>query len=599
MPIALFVLLAVPLVVALVALLHPRWYPLLDMAWTEMRLRDVWSSHPPLIGLAGRIGPLGHQGSHPGPLSFYLLWPFYEIFGASAWAMEAASVMVHLLAIGLLLWIANRRAGLGLVLGVAAGLAVLLHGFGPVLLTQAWNPYLPALWWLVFLLAAWSIIDGDLALMPVAVFAGSLCAQTEVAYLGLTVGVGVAAVAFAGYQTYRRRDDRDVVRRFARWTAITGAVAVLVWIPPVVEQLTTSHGNLQVLFDYFRNPPQSTVGLREGIKVLLAHLNPVTPITKALVPTTSHVDVTTGSVVPGSFFLAAWLGSVLVAWRLRLGSILRLHAVIAATLLLGVFSISRIFGVLWYYLVLWAWGVDVLMVVAVGWTLAVLIGGRLGPGPRSRAATAGAAVLVAATVVLTVLFGIDAARVEFPTPRLSATLGAVIPPTVRALDRQPGLHSGRAGRYLVTFGDPASLGAQGFGLINELEREGFDVGAPALYRGPVTPHRVLSSRDATAVVHLAIGTNIAYWQAKPEARQIAYYDPRNARERVEYLRLHDAIVRELQAAGLSDLVPGVDGELFATTLDPRLPALPRRQLARLSDLGLPAAVFLAPPSVTG
>ena len=49
-------LLALPLVVALVALRHPHWYPLLDMAQTEIRVRDVTSAHPPLIGLAGRIG---------------------------------------------------------------------------------------------------------------------------------------------------------------------------------------------------------------------------------------------------------------------------------------------------------------------------------------------------------------------------------------------------------------------------------------------------------------------------------------------------------------------------------------------------------------
>jgi hypothetical protein len=46
-------------------------------------------------------------------------------------------------------------------------------------------------------------------------------------------------------------------------------------------------------------------------------------------------------------------------------------------------------------------------------------------------------------------------------------------------------------------------------------------------------------------------------------------------------------------------VPGVDGDLFATTLDPRLPRKPRMQLARLADLGLPAAVFIAPRTESG
>jgi hypothetical protein len=597
--VAIVLLLAVPLIVALIALRHPRWYPLLDLAWTELRLRDVWSAHPPLLGLAGRIGPFGHQGSHPGPISFYALWPFYELFGASSWAMEAASVALHVVAIGVMVWIANRRAGLRLVLGLAAVLAVLLRALGAVVLTQAWNPYLPVLWWLVFLLAVWAVLCDDLALLPVAAFAGSFCAQTEVAYLGLCVGLGVIGLAVAGFRAYQRRGDRDQLRRFAMWASIAAAVAVAVWLPPVVEQLTTSRGNLSVLFDYFRHPPQSPAGLGQGIKVLLAHLNPVTPFTKALLPTTSHVDVTTGSVVPGSLFLALWAATAITAWRWRLRSLLELHVVVALTMLLGAFSISRIFGNLWYYLVLWGWGLNVLMLVAVGWTLGVVVGRRLQGPTRQRADTAGRFALVGLAVAMTALFAVAAADVEFPTPRLSKTLGAVVDPTVRALERRPGPDGGRRGTYLVTLGDPASLGAQGFGLMNELERRGFHIGAIELYRGPVTPHRVLSFSQATAIVHLSIGPDIAYWRAKSGVQEVAYYDPRSPKERVEFDRIHAQVIADLRAHGLEVLVPGVDGSLFATTLDPRLPRTARLGLARLADLGLPAAVFLAPPSVKG
>jgi hypothetical protein len=67
---------------------------------------------------------------------------------------------------------------------------------------------------------------------------------------------------------------RAELRRFARWALISAGIAVLVWIPPVVDQLTRSPGNLSVLNDYFRNPPGSQLGLRDGVDVLLVHLNP-------------------------------------------------------------------------------------------------------------------------------------------------------------------------------------------------------------------------------------------------------------------------------------------------------------------------------------
>jgi hypothetical protein len=111
--------LAVPLVVALVALRRPQWYPLTDLALIEMRLRDIGTASAPLTGLVGRF-PVGDQrAAHPGPLGFYGLWPFYRLLGSSAYSLLAASVAVHVLAIASLLWVASRRGRIGLLLGVS------------------------------------------------------------------------------------------------------------------------------------------------------------------------------------------------------------------------------------------------------------------------------------------------------------------------------------------------------------------------------------------------------------------------------------------------------------------------------------------------
>ena len=111
---------AVGFVVAVVALARPRWFPILDLAQTEMRLRDVFTVHPPLIGLPGRIGTFQHQGSHPGPLSFWALAPVYRLLGSSAWATQAATVCLNVLALGLGPGLARRRGGTRLLLGMAA-----------------------------------------------------------------------------------------------------------------------------------------------------------------------------------------------------------------------------------------------------------------------------------------------------------------------------------------------------------------------------------------------------------------------------------------------------------------------------------------------
>ena len=103
--------LAVPFVIAAVVLHGRHWNPVLDMAMTELRVRDVGTRHTPLIGLPGRIGVFPDQGSHPGPLSFYLLAPTYRLAGSSAWGLLAGMIVLNLVAVGLALWLARRRGG--------------------------------------------------------------------------------------------------------------------------------------------------------------------------------------------------------------------------------------------------------------------------------------------------------------------------------------------------------------------------------------------------------------------------------------------------------------------------------------------------------
>ena len=167
---------------------------------TEFRVRDVFGAHTPLIGLPGRIGEYPDQGSHPGPLSFYLLAPLYRLLGSTSWALEAATVAIHVAAIATALWIGQRRAGWRGVLGVAALLAVAIRGYGQLLLTQPWNPYLPLLAWLVVLLATWSVLCGDSLMLVPLVVAGSLCAQTHVPYLVPCAVLTIGSLVYATWQ---------------------------------------------------------------------------------------------------------------------------------------------------------------------------------------------------------------------------------------------------------------------------------------------------------------------------------------------------------------------------------------------------------------
>ena len=108
-------------IVMIVVQWQPRWYPLLDQAMIELLVRDVATSDSPTTGLVGRFLVDGAQASHPGPLSWYLLWPWHRLFGGSASGLIVGTVVTNLLAVGVLAWMIARRRRLELRAGRRAG----------------------------------------------------------------------------------------------------------------------------------------------------------------------------------------------------------------------------------------------------------------------------------------------------------------------------------------------------------------------------------------------------------------------------------------------------------------------------------------------
>ena len=533
---------ALPLVVAVIALAQRRWYPVLDLAMTEFRIRDVGTRQTPLIGLPGRIGELPDQGSHPGPLSFWLLAPAYRLFGGSAWAMEVATVSVALVWIGLAMWIGHRRLGRSGIALVAAIIALLTRGFGLSVLTQPWNPYMPLLAWLVVLLAAWAVLDGDDMMLIPLVAAASFAAQTHIPYLLMAGAIGLLAVGVVLVRWWRARsseeraspatqcprDDRRVRR------ALAGTAR-----RPASAGPGQHHASSRPL----RVPGRGADRIRRR------HPADASPSGRRGRP--SRTPRGTGTIPRGGFRSRRSdlgrgdrprrCGSWRSLSRFASGTTPWSRSIPCSpfTLVLTTMSMSRIFGQRWYYLTLWAWVTTTLLVVATLWTAVVWLRSRDSghrrvphPSPHRRHRSASAAVVLTASMIVL------APSTDHPEEYLGDTLGELVEPTAAALDPD--------GTYVVEWKDAYFFGSQAFGLVNELRRAGYDVGAGEFWTVPITASRVVPTGTADSALVFVTGGFVEQWRADDRFVELATVDPRSPDELVEFERLRAQLIAELE-----------------------------------------------------
>ena len=501
---------AIPLVVALVALHGTRFDPPWDDALTELRVRDITAGHLDLVGFYSRFSALGRHGSHPGPAMFILFAPWYWLFGSTPWALVAAAAVLHLTAVVLILWMAGRRAGTAGTIAAAAAVGVLMHALGPVVVTRPWNPYFPLLWYVAVLVAVWSVLDGDVPMLVVLAFAGSVCVQAHNSYLGVVAALGLLAVGAAGTHAWRTPRDRG---RVLGWAAVAVAVAAVVWLPPIIEQLTHSPGNFGVMWRYFLHPDVPHVGLHAATDTVLVQLNPWRIATGQIFFEQLRIQGSTG---PGIVTLLVWLASFVAAQRRSVPRTLRTFQwTVAVALVVGWLSVSRIPGGLFWYLVLWGWVHSVCVLVAIAAT-AVTLARPLVAGRSAR----GARRFVPALVGIAALVGV-AAVAGLTADAADATLGApdpvldrALPPVLRAL------HGVDRHRPVIVVWSERTVGGPGREMVNELARRGYDVGAQHQYSTQVTPfHTARPSADAVVVVLAGPGER-ARWSARPGVRSL-------------------------------------------------------------------------------
>ena len=577
--------LVVPLVVTLVNLGGTHWYPTGDMAQAELHLGGFFG-HPPLVGAAGRIGsilvPYG-QGSHPGPAMWVAMLPVYLLFGRSSLGMMVSVTVVQLAFILLTVWLVRRLAGSLAGLAVATAAAVLVHSLGVPAFVEPWNPWLAIFAYFACIAASWGVVRGQHRWLWLVAGCGTFAVQCHAGYIPM---VGVLLAGLGGLVLWRWYHQRSEGFGRSWWYAV--ATLVVMWIPPLIDQWRRDPGNLRILFRHFTSSteadgtPRSYVGISGAVKAFAGEFS------------------VTGPWVRGSFrhpfqppnWLTFFLAVLVVAgavWAVRRAAqprraeLVTLFGLIGVQVLVGIAATARIFGEFYSYVVRWWW-------VLVAWAAVACL---LAYVARVRNTRVVGGALLACAALASVFATINATAAEIPWPRDSQAVGGLTPLVEQHLDRDAA--------YLVHWYDPASLGGVPFGVILELERDGYHPGVDPLSSAAALPHRVLYPAQADAVLWVVAGERaITAFRADPAATEVGYFDRLTPAERRRADELRAALEQRLTEIGKACLIPTIENQYGLAPLvigGVDVPADVRELASEYDELGLPVAAFLVPPDV--
>jgi hypothetical protein len=517
---AALVLSLLPLAVSAVALVlgvGGGYKPSSDHALTELQIRDI-GRHPVLVGLYSR-----GTWSHPGPLLFYVLAPFYWLTGGAAIGMNLGSLAVNGGAIAGMAALARRRGGAALAVCVLLACALFLRTVGGEFAHDPWNCFVPTLPFAAMVLVAWAMACGDAWALPVGAAVASFLAQAHVGFVALALpllGWGAAWLvvpAAVGAWRDRRgtapdRSDppdelsdgdappggRDERRRVWRAAALATGVLVLLWLPPLIDVLVNAPSNVREIVEWFTSGDEQAHTLGEGWRVVTAQLalGPEWIAGKRPFTFGSGESPYLGS-APLPVLLVPAVAAAVALWRWAGATGRRLVLTLALTLVLSIVAVARTVGPAFDYRLRWTWVPGMLIAATTAWA-----GWRALDGSGRRRLEQAARVLVVAAVAgLGVLSAVNTvAAVRAGTPQ-SADSDIQAQMLDGALDALPD------GDGQVVVSDVFHNGAwYARGLVLALERRGVDARVPRHNEPLFGEHRVVDP-DRPVRAHFVVGIN--------------------------------------------------------------------------------------------
>ena len=485
--------------IALVVDVGNSYLPTADYAYTELLTRDV-GHHQVLTGLFSR-----QEWNHPGPALYYLLALPYRLTGGASIGLHLGALLINAAAIAGMAGIARRRGGTPLMLLTLVGCGLLVRSLGIEVVGNPWNCFMPLLPFGLFLLLTWTLTCGETWALPVAAGVASFCVQTHVGYAPMAIPLLVWGGVWAGVIARRAGRTRSLTRSLV----LAAAVLVVMWLPPAIDELMHSPGNLHRIARYFQHPGESTHSLGVGYGVVAGEFGlPPEWLTGARPPFGFVGDHLFAHSAPPAVLLIPFLAAAVVLWRRRLREPSRLAATTLLALGLGVLAVSRTIGRISAYRLQWTWVLAMIACLVTVWTGWLLISARR-PQPGGRVLSR------LCLVALTVLSGVNvisAIRAGDPQEYWTAVMGDLTPPAAAALPAGDGdvlvRYRSAAGHFIAS------------GLVLGLERRGIAARVDPDPASRFGAHRIHRRGPVQAVLTVLADAQVL--SPPPGARLVSY-----------------------------------------------------------------------------
>jgi hypothetical protein len=349
----------------------------------------------------------------------------------------------------------------------------------------------------------------------------------------------LCAAAFALRRRWPPTAASDV--RTRRAAIATGCALVVLWMPPLIAEVTASSGNLWRLAHFFLASKEGgdVVGFSGGLGIAAAELAPWGAwIGRQQLG--MMTDVLPAPIWQLALPLAAIGVSAAIAAARNDRLVLRLAVLLLVAVCACVVSYAQIHGLAFGYLAVWT------RVVAMFCYAAPLIAlARISNAAhRGRAAPGPAPLIVLGVCVLLVAFAMRASAARLPDEFQSRTVARFANAITYALPEHTRVR-------VAALGTPFTVSCESLELV--LLRAGRDARMQCADPNVPGPHRCASSRDRLPTLALASGPGIQIYR-EMGGRVLAEFDPLSPAARAEADALRGELEAQLLQAKREDLV---------------------------------------------